>query len=57
MQLCDLFVVADFPPFLGQQHHSETPIYPWDRMVQNTSLHLRLEWKPFPSEPLTISAH
>lgn len=57
MQLCDLFVVADFPPFLGQQHHSETPIYPWDCMVQNTNLHLRLEWKPFPSEPLTISAH
>ena len=57
MQLCDLFAVADFPSFLGQQRHSETPIYPWDCMVQNTNLHLRLECKPFRCELLTISAH
>lgn len=57
MQLCDLFAVADFPSFLGQQRHSETPIYLWDCMVQNTNLYLRLECKPFRCEPLTISAH
>lgn len=57
MQLCDLFAVADFPSFLGQQHHSETPIYPWDCMVQNTNLHLCLECKSFLCELLTISVH